>query len=390
MQLDETTRSTWDVRHYGAAGDGTSDDADAIQLAVDRCHAAGGGQVLLPAGRYRSGPIRLLSNVQLHLSAGARLLAGPTGSATEPLIFVLDQDNVSITGAGAIDGGDVSGPVIVADRSRRIRVHDVTLVHGPHGTLRLDRCRDVELRGLTVTNAAEVRTGDGIELVDSRDVNLSDCRIRAGAGALVVRTSDRAADDHGPSCENVIVGRCLLGAAERAIGLVGGGGVLRNCLFTDLMISDSGLGIDITAGASENGARIEGLRFSNLIIDTTTPIAVRADAGAAMVRDLTFTGLTITASSGASLIGAAETPLERIRLSDVDWTLSGAGETDDRSAALHGRHLAGLVVDGVTVRRDGVVNGNGRDDFVLEHTRGVLVRGLIEEPATSSTGRGAE
>jgi hypothetical protein len=254
----------------------------------------------------------------------------------------------------------------------------------------------VELRGLTVTNPAESRTGDGIDITDSRDVTIGDCRIRAGAGALVVRTSDRADDDHEPSgtrphadvqCGNVIVGRSTLAAAERGISLIGGSGILRNCLFADLVISESILGIDIAAGAS-GAARVEGLRFSNLIIDTAAPIAVRAVAGAATIRDLAFTGMTITASSSASLFGAAEAPLERIRLSDLDWTVGPDGDPTPGDAptdpALHGRHLADLIVDGVTVRREGVVNGNGRDDFVLEHTRGVHVRGLTEETAMSS------
>ncbi len=213
-------------------------------------------------------------------------------------------------------------------------------------------------------------------------MTISDCRIRAGAGALVVRTSERAAADHEPSCGNVIVGRCTLGAAERGIGVDGGRGVLRNCLFSDLVITDSGLGVDISAGASAEGTRVEGLRFSNLIIDTAAPIAVHAVATGATIRDLSFTGMTITATAGASLIGAAEAPLQRIRLTDLDWTVRTAGGAPD--AALRGQHLVDLIVDGVTVRRDEVVDGAGRD-FVLEHARGVLVRGLSEDVAMSAT-----
>ena len=57
------------VRDFGAKGDGTTKDTAAIQAAVDAANAAGGGEVLLPAGRYVSGSIFLKSNVDFHFAA---------------------------------------------------------------------------------------------------------------------------------------------------------------------------------------------------------------------------------------------------------------------------------------------------------------------------------
>jgi polygalacturonase len=66
--------STYNVIDFGAAGDGQANDAAAIQRAIDACTAAGGGTVLLPAGKtFRSGTIALKSNVELHVEGGARL-----------------------------------------------------------------------------------------------------------------------------------------------------------------------------------------------------------------------------------------------------------------------------------------------------------------------------
>ena len=62
------------VTRYGARGDGRTRADEAIRKAIAACVAAGGGRVTVPAGDYATGPIRLRSNVNLHLEEGARLL----------------------------------------------------------------------------------------------------------------------------------------------------------------------------------------------------------------------------------------------------------------------------------------------------------------------------
>src|SRR5690554_3997456 len=113
----------FDVRQFGAVGDGAALDTPAIQAAIDRCHAGGGGRVVISAGRYRSGTIFLKDSVDLHLVAGATLLGSPDrkdydecaafpesiGNVVEKssgahLIVAYRVSNVAITGRGRIDG----------------------------------------------------------------------------------------------------------------------------------------------------------------------------------------------------------------------------------------------------------------------------------------------
>ena len=74
MVLVAAAPKAWNVRDFGAKGDGVAADTVAVQRAIDACAAAGGGKVLLPGGTYLCGGLLLKSGVDLHLGAGATLL----------------------------------------------------------------------------------------------------------------------------------------------------------------------------------------------------------------------------------------------------------------------------------------------------------------------------
>ena len=121
----------FNVFDFGAKGDGKSKDTIPLQKAIDACHHAGGGTLILPQGRYISGTLRLKSNVEIHLTAGAILQASsdrndfisvhpeeqyPKNSPVvnrEPfftftldyhLVVAQESENVTISGAGTIFG----------------------------------------------------------------------------------------------------------------------------------------------------------------------------------------------------------------------------------------------------------------------------------------------
>ena len=125
--------AAFNVRQFGAKGDGANIDSPAINRAIDAAAAAGGGTVIFPAGVYLSYSIRLKSKVGLYLDNGAQILAGPTSGtasggydAAEPqgawepyqdyghnhwhnsLIWGEDLDGISITGPGLIWGKGLS------------------------------------------------------------------------------------------------------------------------------------------------------------------------------------------------------------------------------------------------------------------------------------------
>lgn len=111
---------TFDVRDFGAKADGKSDNSAAFSAAIAACHKAGGGKVLVTQGRYLSGPIHLLSNVNLHITQDATIAFSTDPKAYlpavltrwegmeimgySPLVYAFEQTNIAITGAGTLDG----------------------------------------------------------------------------------------------------------------------------------------------------------------------------------------------------------------------------------------------------------------------------------------------
>jgi len=109
----------FDITRYGARPDATTHNTKAIADAIEACAKAGGGRVLVPAGRFLTGAIHLQSNVELHVSEGATLLfdvnpasyplvftrwEGMECMNYSPLIYARKQKNIGITGKGTLDG----------------------------------------------------------------------------------------------------------------------------------------------------------------------------------------------------------------------------------------------------------------------------------------------
>jgi len=109
-----------DIREHGAVADGVTKNTAAFAAAIRACAEAGGGRVLVPAGRWLTGPVHLRSNIDLHLAEGAVLVFSDRPEDYLPVVFVRvggielhnyspfvyarDCENIAITGPGRLDG----------------------------------------------------------------------------------------------------------------------------------------------------------------------------------------------------------------------------------------------------------------------------------------------
>jgi polygalacturonase len=144
----------YDVREYGAKGDGVVKDTAALQKAIDAA-AQAGGVVVVPAGRYLCGTIHLKSRITLYLAAGATILASPDNNDFDPyekLDYDSHADNettyfhyallageniqeIAIRGEGVIDGNRKKrgGPKPIALKNvQHISIRGITVRDSPN------------------------------------------------------------------------------------------------------------------------------------------------------------------------------------------------------------------------------------------------------------------
>ena len=196
----------WDVREFGAKGDGTTLDNAAIDRAIDAVSAAGGGTVRFPAGSYLSVSIHLKSNVTLYLDHGATLVAAAAseGVSFDPpeenpasayqdfghshwhnsLIVGENVENVSILGPGTIWGKGLTNKdkpkpgegnkSIALKLCRNIVIRDISILHGGHfGILATG------VDNFTVDNLKIDTNRDGIDIDCCRNVRVANCSVNS-------------------------------------------------------------------------------------------------------------------------------------------------------------------------------------------------------------------
>ena len=310
----------FNIKNYGATGDGHTLDTKGFDSAIAACVKAGGGTVFVPPGTFVTGTIILFSNINLQLSPGAIILASPNtndylmesdygfsgsgaGGKKLGIIFADHAENVSVTGSGIIDGnaiaymnmgttqvssdedrkytrqgkdymapinGDQEAPVmwkgefhdrpgtqIVFHACKKVTVKDIIIRNANDWTFDLNACDNVKVLGITIDNDARVPNSDGIDMYDSNHVIIADCDVRAGDDGMAVISSS-----------NVSVSNCSF--YSRSCGIrIGYNGFndndSGNLLFDNIRIYGSNRGIGIFQRRKGN---ISNILFSNMIIDS--------------------------------------------------------------------------------------------------------------------------
>ncbi len=320
----------FNVKDFGATGDGVTLDTASLNKAIDACCSAGGGIVYLPPGNYLSGTVVLKSNVTFYLEAGATLLGSKNISDYTPqpqksgdsnltfahdladagpyhLVFARDAENIRLAGTGKIYGPGQAfwipndqtqpprnkekhsntdswqairprpSPLLEFYNCRNLRIEDVRIENSSGWTLRPIHCDNVFIQGISIKNPVYGPNTDGMDPTCCHNLFIANCLIDTGDDAICLKSENPYGEELRTS-KNITITNCVL--TTRCNGLKFGTathGGFENVVFSNSVICNgevppiSGISIEMV-----DGGWVEGVVISNIRIQRVrTPIFIR-------------------------------------------------------------------------------------------------------------------
>jgi polygalacturonase len=374
--MAQVNAQRFNILDYGAVSDTSKLSTAAINKAVNACYKKGGGQVIIPAGNFKSGTITLLDNVELHLERGATIYASTSHqdfprqqqpayrSQKDPggwhaLIYAEGKKNIGITGFGTLNGQGakqlprVTGNVIDDHDGRprnilfisckNITVEDITMLNSGMWNQHYLDCEDVTINNIRVYNHSN-KNNDGIDFDGCRRAVLSNSILDSDDDCITLKSTGAA------PCENITITNCIASSFCNAIkcGTESTGGfrniVITGCVvkpsrcttepvFKTPRIGQTGIALEIV-----DGGVMEGVRIDNIVIEgTQCPIFVRlgnrarkhtAEApapGFGTMRNIAISNITAynTGNFASSITGVPGAIIENISLDNIAITNKG-------------------------------------------------------------------
>ncbi len=318
VPLKANTNGFYNVRDYGAVGNGQTLDSPGINAAIDAAVKNGGGTVHLPAGTYLSGSIHMKSNINLFLDAGCVILGAPQNmGAYDPeeavvgtqyqdgghsyfqnsLIWGENLKNVSITGHGMINGGGLvsasKGPnqgtigkaskAIALKLCSNVVIKDITIFHGGHFAILVTGCNMVILDNLIIdTNR------DGIDIDCCSNVMVSNCMVNSPGDDAICPKSSFALGKKWIT-ENLTITNCQVSGYEE-------GTLIDGTLIPHVTKSPGGRNGRIKFGTESNGG-FRNCTVSNCTFKFCRGLALEEVDGGIM-ENITISNLTMTDING--------------------------------------------------------------------------------------------
>jgi polygalacturonase len=368
------------VLDCGAAGDGKTNDAAAIQKAIDVCYEQGGGRVFLQGGHiYYTGSLVLKDKVELYLETGAVIKASenledygyidelakqtedakvvvPTfenceynGKPRQYFIYAKDSDYIRISGGGKIDGSEeiyygeiredqIDGafypriPLILMENCKHLSINKIQITKSGFWTIHLVGCEDVEISGVRILNNLMMANCDGIDPDHCKNVRISNCYIESADDCIVMKTTE--ANQQYGNCENIVITGCTLVSTSAAIK-IGTESVcdFKNIIIENCIIKDSNRGISFQLRDQGN---IENVLISNCIINTKQasecwwgcgePINIvtinrKKEIDSGKIKGITISNVKCEGEGSIYLSGQENNHIEDITLQNVSLSL---------------------------------------------------------------------
>ena len=396
--VNATTRS-YDVKAFGAMGDGKTLDTDAINKTIDVAAAAGGGVVTFPPGTFLCYSIHLKSNIALQLSPGSTILAAdPPSEDTNgydlaesnapweayqdfghnhwhnSLLWGEGLENVSIVGPGLIWGKGLSrgwgaGPkaeipgvgnkAIALKNCRNVLLRDFSILHGGHfGILATG------VDNLTIDNLIIDTNRDGMDIDCCRNVRISNCSVNSPWDDGICLKSSFALG-YPRATEMVTITNCLVSGDYEE-------GALLDCTFkhfpAESKVPRTGR---IKFGTESNGG-FKNITISNCVFDGCNGLALETVDGA-MLEDVSISNITMRDLFGPPIFlrlgarmrgpaGVAVGELRRVIISNIVCS-NAASAVCSVISGIPGHEIEGVKISNVLIKHQG---GGSKADAAIQ------------------------
>jgi len=324
----------YNVKDYGAIGDGNNLDSKAINKAIDAASAVGGGTVYLPAGNYLSGSIHLKSNISLFLDQGATIIAAPVSAENgydeeetsvnatyqdsghshwhNSLIWGENLHDISILGQGMIWGKGLYNDYVKDKQSanksialylcRNVDIRDISILHGGWFAILA-----TGVDNLTISNVKLDTNRDGMDIDCCRNVHVSDCSVNSPYDDGICLKSTFGLG-FARATENVTITNCGVSGFDE--------GSFFDGTYKRTVTNPVGR---IKFGTESNGG-FKNITISNCVFNYCRGLALETVDGA-LLEDVTITNITmrdignapIFLRLGARMRGPAGVPVGELR-----------------------------------------------------------------------------
>lgn len=386
-QQPSTTTDNFNIRSFGAAGDGKTIDTPAINRAIDAASAAGGGTVFFPAGSYLCYSIHLKSKVSLYIGPGATIVAAETASsgassgydAPEPnqwdrfqdfghshwrnsLMWGEDLSDISILGPGLIWGkglsrgsGDTALAPGVGNKSislkncRNVTLRDLSILHGGHFAILA-----TGVDNLTIDNLLIDTNRDGIDIDCCRNVRISNCSVNSPWDDAICPKSSYALG-YARATENVTIANCYVtGGYEE--------GTLLDATYkrfgADYKVPRNGR---IKFGTESNGG-FRNITITNCVVENCRGIALETVDGG-LLEDITISNIAMRDITdvpfflrlGSRMRGPEGVPVGRLRRVLISNIMVSNAESKQAAliSGIPGHYIEDVKLDHIYIQHRG-------------------------------------
>ncbi len=359
----------YDIRQFGAQGDGSTLCTEAIQKAVDQCGADGGGTVYFPAGTWLTGTVYLTNAVTIELDSGCTVLGTPDKACYGPPRQLLGAEgeqystwaifagkgleHIAIRGRGTIDGqgahfkykNGARPKNLYFEDCRDVLIEGVRLRQAGSWMQHYRGCQRLTIRDIAVFNHVSYNN-DGLNIDSCRDVSIIGCVIDSDDDGIVLKSLSTR------PTENVTIADCVVSSHCNAIkmGTESGGGfqniTVANCAICSPRYSEviygrqrglAGVALEIVDGGTLDRVAVSNIAIKGVTVPLFLRLGNRARTygqdkpGVGTFRNVAINNIVATdcSSVGCSITGLPGHPIENVTLSQIALGFDGKGTRQD-------------------------------------------------------------